>query len=92
MQVVLHQIVCQIIRMNVSDTQNSDQAKRACQSPSCSIEYSSFIYIYMRYFISILQVLITTDEGCPKRKISYVGFILIFFVHSSPATRLLARI
>ena len=36
----------QIVRMNVSDTRKLDQTKGARQSWSCSMEYSSFVYVY----------------------------------------------
>ena len=34
--------------MNVLDTRKLDQTKGACQSLSCSMEYSSFVYIYRK--------------------------------------------
>ena len=34
------------VRMNVSDTWKLDQTKGARQSWSCSMEYSSFVYVY----------------------------------------------
>ena len=37
------------VRMNVSDTRKLDQTKGARQSWSCSMEYSSFVYVYERH-------------------------------------------
>ena len=50
MEVVFCQIVCRIIRMNVSDTCKLDETEGAYQSWSCSMEYSSFVYVYERHF------------------------------------------
>ena len=45
---MLRQIIRQIIQIDVSDTRKLEQAKVARQSWSCSMEYSSFVYVYQR--------------------------------------------
>ena len=49
MQVVLRQIIHQTIQIDVSGTRKLEQAKVARQSWSCSMEYSSFVYVYERH-------------------------------------------
>ena len=94
MQAALSRIVHWIIRMNISDTCKSDWTKGAHQSFFCSMEYSSFIYIYRApsfnnvvYIISILPVLIPTAEGQSKQKIDCV--ILTIFSCRLPVGNLL---
>ena len=74
-------------RMNVSDTRKLDQTKGARQSWSCSMEYSSFVYVNERHLWIMLYTCISLvyrrlwlrrPEGRPKRKIGYVGFIVFF--------------
>ena len=71
--------------MNVSDTWKLYQTKGACQSWSCSMEYSSFVYVYechlwiMRYMsLAYRRHWLRRPEGHLKRKIGYVGFIVFF--------------
>ena len=81
-QVVLRQIV----RMNVSDTRKLDQTKGARQSWSCSMEYSSFVYVYERhllnnavYVISVSHALITTARRPPEAEDRFYSFFRVGF-------------
>ena len=68
------------VRMNVSDTRKLDQTKGARQSWSCSMEYSSFVYVYechlwiMRYMsLAYHRHWLRRPKGRLKQKIGYVA-------------------
>ena len=72
--------------MNVSDTRKLDQTKGAHQNWSCSMEYSSFVYVYechlnnAVYVISVSQALITTAQRPPEAEDRLCWFYRFFRV------------